>query len=63
MRKQVRKCVLGVSLVAALSMTVPTMAAAHEDGPSASREVISRIRLVVARILDIVEIKSTLPPG
>jgi hypothetical protein len=63
MRKQVRKCVLGISLVAVLSMTVPTMAAARDDGVGAFREAFSRIRFVVARILDIVEIKATLPPG
>jgi len=69
MRNLVRKSVLGVLLVAVLSMTVPAMAVSR-DG-KAPRDLLSRVKQIIAHILDeIVPIdppppqnKGTLPPG
>jgi hypothetical protein len=61
MQKQVRKSVLGVLLVAALSMTVPAMAAPH--GGSAPHDLFTRIRQFIAHILDDVVPTDPPPPG
>lgn len=61
MRNQVRRYVVGVSLVALLSITAPTMAAAR-DGNSPN-DFFSRLRSVIAHILDVDESKLTFPPG
>lgn len=69
MRNHVRKSVLGVLLVAVLSMTVPAMAAPR-DG-KAPHDLFSRIRQIIAHVLDDIVPKdppapgdkATLPPG
>lgn len=69
MRNHVRKSVLGVLLVAVLSMTVPAMAAPRDV--KAPHDLFSRIKHVIARVLDVVVptdppppgCKNTLPPG
>jgi hypothetical protein len=61
MQNHVRKSILGLTLVAALSMTIPAMAAAR-NGDS-SRSIFTRIRTFIAHILDVDESKLTLPPG
>lgn len=60
MRSHVRKFILGVSLVAVLSMSPPAMAAARGSAPS---DLMSRLRIFIAHILDVVDIKTSLPPG
>jgi len=59
MRSHVRKFILGVSLVAVLSMTTPAMAAAR--GGTTPGDWMSRLKSFIAHILD--EDKATLPPG
>jgi hypothetical protein len=59
MRSHVRKYILGVSLVVVLSMTTPAMAAARAG--SAPGDFISRLRNVIAHILD--DIRGSMPPG
>ncbi len=68
MRNHVRKSVLGVLLVAVLSMTVPVMAAPRDA--KAPRNLFSRIKQVIVHILDDVApdppppgFKITTPPG
>jgi len=61
MRKHIRKSILGLTLVAALSMTVPAMAAARNN--ESARSIFSRIRSFIAHVLDIDENKLSLPPG
>jgi hypothetical protein len=61
MQNQVRKFVFAVSLVGALSMAAPAMAASRGD--NAPHDFFSRIKSVIAHILDIVEVKGTIPPG
>jgi hypothetical protein len=69
MQNQVRKSVLGIFLVAVLSMTVPAMAAPR-DGKTL-HDLFSRIRQIIAHVLDDVvptdppppQNKGTLPPG
>ena len=69
MRNHVRKSVLGVLFVAVLSMTVPAMAVSR-DG-KAPHDLFSRIRQIIAHILDDVvptdppppQNKGSLPPG
>ena len=61
MQNQVRKFVLVVSVAGMLSMTAPAMAAARIGGTVP--DVFTRIKNVIAHILDIVEIKGSVPPG
>ena len=61
MRNHVRKFILGVSLVAVLAMTAPAMAAARDS--NAANDIVSRFRHLIVRILEIVEVKTSLPPG
>ena len=61
MRNQVRKYIFAVSLAGALSIAAPAMAAARDGG--APHDFFSRIKSVIAHILDIVEVKGTIPPG
>ena len=61
MQNQVRKFVLVVSVAGMLSMTAPAMAAARNGGTVP--DVFTRIKNVIAHILDIVEIKGSVPPG
>ena len=61
MRNRVQKYICGVSLVVALSTTVPAMAATR-DG-AVPRDFFARVRSVIAHILDVVDNKLTLPPG
>lgn len=61
MRKQVRKYILGFSLAAVLSMTVPAMAGTTDGG--GSDDVVSRIWGAIIQILDVVDNKLTIPPG
>lgn len=61
MRNQVRKYVFVISAVGMLSMTAPAMAAAR-DG-NTPRDFFARIRNVIAHILDVVEVKGSVPPG
>lgn len=69
MRNHVRKSVLGVLLVAVLSTTVPAMAVSR-DG-KAPHDLFSRIKQIIAHVLEFVDPieppppdnKMTLPPG
>ncbi len=61
MRKSVRKFVLGVCLAAMLSMTASAMGETRDA--SAPSRVISRIKSVIAHILDVVDIRVSTPPG
>ena len=61
MRSHVQKFILGVSLVAVLSMSTPAMAAAR--GGSAPSDLMSRLRSFIAHILDVDQNKYLLPPG
>jgi hypothetical protein len=61
MRSHVRKFILGVSLVAVLSMTTPAMATARDGG--ARHNWKSRLRSFVAHILDVAQGDWSLPPG
>jgi len=61
MRNQVRKFIVGVSLVAALSMTVPAMATTSDDDGSGS--ILSRFKDFIVHLLDVDEGKLTFPPG
>ncbi|HEV7570034.1 MAG TPA: hypothetical protein VGQ21_00920 [Thermoanaerobaculia bacterium] len=61
MQSQVKKFVFAVSVAGMLSMTVPAMAAPRTGG--ADPGLFSRLKSVIAHILDIVEIKGSVPPG
>jgi hypothetical protein len=61
MQSQVKKFVFAVSVAGMLSMTVPAMAAPRTGG--ADPGFLARVRSVIAHILDIVEIKGSVPPG
>jgi hypothetical protein len=61
MRSQFRKYFLGVSLALVMSMAVPVMAETISgDG---SDGILTRIINGVMQVLDVVEIKISLPPG
>jgi heme/copper-type cytochrome/quinol oxidase subunit 4 len=62
MRNQVRKYVVGFSLVVVLSIAAPAMAATA-DGGDGSDGILSRLITAVIQMLDVVENKGTLPPG
>lgn len=61
MRNHVRKSVLGVLLAAVLSMTVPAMAGPRDV--KAPHDLFSRIRQIIARVLDVVVPPDPPPPG
>lgn len=61
MRNQIRTYVLGLTFVASLAAAVPATAAAR-DGRTPT-DFLSRLKSVIAHILDTVEIKGSLPPG
>jgi hypothetical protein len=61
MQSQVKKFVLVVSVAGMLSMTAPAMAAPRTGG--AVPEFFARIKNMIVHILDIVEVKTSLPPG
>lgn len=61
MRNSVQKYIFGVSLVAFLSLTAPAIATVRNTG--APHDFFSRVRNVIAHILDVVDNKLTLPPG
>jgi len=61
MRSLVRKYILGVSLVAVLSMMTPAMAAVR--GHSVPGDWMSRLRSFIGHILDTTPGEWTLPPG
>jgi hypothetical protein len=61
MQSQVKKFVFAVSVAGMLSMTAPAMAAPRAGG--ADPGFFARVKSVIAHILDIVEIKGSVPPG
>jgi hypothetical protein len=61
MQSQVKKFVFAVSVAGMLSMTAPAMAAPRTGGPDPG--FFARVKSVIAHILDIVEVKTSLPPG
>lgn len=61
MQSQVKKFVFAVSVAGMLSMTAPAMAAPRAGDPDPG--FFARIKSVIAHILDIVEVKTSLPPG
>jgi hypothetical protein len=61
MRNHVRKSVLGVLLVAVLSMTVPAMAVSRAG--KVPHDLFSRIRQFIAHVLDTVVPPDPPPPG
>lgn len=61
MQSQVKKLVFAVSVAGMLSMTVPAMAAPRNGGGNPG--FFARVKSVIAHILDIVEIKGSVPPG
>lgn len=61
MQSQVKKFVFAVSVAGMLSMTVPAMAKPRDGG--ADPGFFARFKGVIAHILDIVEIKGSVPPG
>jgi|GEM_PF-864589 hypothetical protein len=61
MRNHVRKSVVCVLLVAVMSMTVPAMALSREG--RAPRDLFTRIRQIIAHILDDIVPPDPPPPG
>ena len=61
MQSQVKKFVFAVSVAGMLSMTAPAMAKPHDGG--ADPGFFARFKSLIAHILDIVEVKTSLPPG
>jgi len=61
MQSQVKKFVFAVSVAGMLSMTVPAMAAPRTSGPEPG--FFARVKSVIAHILDIVEVRGSVPPG
>jgi hypothetical protein len=61
MQSQVKKFVFAVSVAGMLSMTVPAMAAPRTGG--ADPGFFTRVRNMIVHILDVVEVKTSLPPG
>ena len=61
MQSQVKKFVFAVSVAGMLSMTAPAVAAPRPSGPDPG--FFARIKSVIAHILDVVEVKTSLPPG
>jgi len=61
MQSQVKKFVFAVSVAGMLSITAPAMAAPRTSGSDPG--LFARIKNVIVHILDIVEVKTSLPPG
>jgi hypothetical protein len=61
MQSQVKKFVFVVSVAGMLSMTAPAMAAPRT--PGADPGFFARVKSMIVHILDIVEVKTSLPPG
>jgi hypothetical protein len=61
MQSQVKKFVFVVSVAGMLSMTAPAMAAPRT--PGADPGFFARVKNMIVHILDIVEVKTSLPPG
>ena len=61
MRNHVRKSILGVLLAAVLSMTVPAMAAPRDA--KSPHDLFSRIRQIIAHVLDTVVPCDPPPPA
>jgi hypothetical protein len=61
MQSKVKKFVFAVSVAGMLSMTAPAMAAPRTGG--AGPGFFARVKSVIVHILDIVEIKGSVPPG
>jgi hypothetical protein len=61
MRNQIHTRVLGLILVALLSATVPAGAATRDDHTPG--DFLSRLKSIIAHILDVDQSKITLPPG
>ena len=61
MQSQVKKFVFAVSVAGMLSMTVPAMAAPRTNGPEPG--FFARVKSVIAHILDIVEVRGSVPPA
>ncbi len=61
MRNQVRRYVLGLTLVVSIAASVPVMAVAR-DGRTPS-DLLTRLKNMIIYVLDVVEIKGSLPPG
>jgi len=61
MQNHVRKSVVCVLLVAVMSMTVPAMALSREG--RAPRDLFTRIRQIIAHILDDIVPPDPPPPG
>ena len=61
MQSQFKKFIFAVSVAGMLSMAVPTMAKPRDGG--ADPGFFARFRNVIARVLDVVENKLTIPPG
>jgi hypothetical protein len=61
MQSQVKKFVFAVSVAGMLSMTAPAVAKPRDGG--ADPGLFARIKNMIVHILDIVEVKTSLPPG
>ena len=61
MQSQVKKFVLAVSVAGMLSMTAPAVAAPRTSGPDPG--FLARVKSVIAHILDIVEVRGSVPPA
>jgi hypothetical protein len=61
MQSQVKKFVFAVSVAGMLSMTAPAMAVPRTGGPDPG--FFARVKNVIAHILDIVEVRGSVPPA
>jgi hypothetical protein len=61
MQSQVKKFVFAVSVAGMLSMTVPAMAKPRDAG--ADPGFFARFKAVIAHILDVVEVRGSVPPA
>jgi hypothetical protein len=61
MQSQVKKFVFAVSVAGMLSMTAPAMAKPRDS--SADPGFFARVKNMIVHILDLVEVKTSLPPG
>jgi hypothetical protein len=61
MKSQVKTFVFAVSVAGMLSMTAPAMAAPRTGGSDPG--FFARVKSVIAHLLDVVEIRGSVPPG